>query len=75
MKNIIDSKNYKYQSCSNNIRETWETTFSRVERDFIIRKIIDVPQFLGVCGGNLWFIPRFTADKDQTTDAFFGLMG
>ena len=75
MEKNINSKNDEYQSCGHIILETWEPTLAKVERDLINRKIIDPPQFLGVYGQNSWFIPRFTAESDPTTAAYFGLIG
>lgn len=64
-----------YQSCSHVISEMWHGQLEDVRRDLLREGVIEPPQALGVLAQGLWFVPRFTGERDQTLLNYLGLRG
>uniref|UniRef100_A0A7S4IYQ5 G-protein coupled receptors family 3 profile domain-containing protein n=1 Tax=Odontella aurita TaxID=265563 RepID=A0A7S4IYQ5_9STRA len=64
-----------YQSCSHVIPEVWHGQLEDVRRDLLREGVVEPPQALGVLAQGLWFVPRFTGERDQTLLNYLGLRG
>ena len=75
LSNITDDEEEgAYLSCAHVIPEVWSENIHMLD-ELYKGGIIEGPMEMGALGGQNWFVPRFTAERDPTLLSYTGLRG